>query len=180
MSQGAKPTLFLPSHLRRGGAPSPGVLVASSGVPVPPVEVERALERADPRWFLKFMPHPKPHWAVCERWRDNDPRRQLVRNGTIPMTAAFDMIANCPYGVTADEALSYLERKLVRVTDARRQAEREQAAIHKANDDRRQSVKDELRSDIEHQASRMTSHEARLLGGGEAAHPMIHGADLTP
>lgn len=162
-----------------GSAPTSGALVTVRGEPQPSPEVERVLRMADERWFLKFAPLPKPHWNVCQRWLPDDQRRRLIRDCILPRDAAFDVLCYCPADVRADEALAYIEQRLVRVTDARKQAKLEQDAIYRAQAESRQRVKDDHRAEVIHQASRMTSHEARLLAGAEAAHPMVHGADLT-
>jgi hypothetical protein len=149
------------------------------GEPQPSPEVERVLRLADPRWFLKFDGVPKAHWNVCQRWRDDDQRRRLIRDGVVARDADFDILCFCPADVRAEDALAYIEQRLVRVTDARKQAAREQDAIYRAQADARQRTTDDHRADVIHQASRMTSHDARVLAGADTAHPMIQGADLT-
>lgn len=162
-----------------GGAPASGALVSMRGEPVPSPEVERVLRTADERWFLTFAPLPKPHWNVCERWRPDDQRRRMIRDGLLPPDADFDVLCYCPFGVRADEALGYIEQRLVRVTDARKQAEAAQAAIYKAQAETRQRIKDDHRAEVIHQAKNTTPHQMRVLAGAESAHPMIQGADLT-
>jgi hypothetical protein len=162
-----------------GGAPTSGALVSLRGEPIPSPEVERVLRLADPRWFLKFAPLPKPHWNVCQRWLPDDQRRRLIRDRVLAPDADFDVLCYCPPDVSADEALSYIEKRLVRVTDARQQAEREQAAIYQAQEAMRQRIRDDHRAEVIHQAKNTTPHQMRVLAGAETAHPMVHGADLT-
>lgn len=174
--------LFVPDALARPSAPQPGALVTSAADPEPPVDVARVLRAWNERWFMKFSRFPQPHWDVCERWRDTDPKRERIRAGVIPPTADFDVLCYCPVGLSADEALGYIEKRLVRVGDSRdkmRHVEKEQADLEYANEALRAKRKEGFRIELEHQNSRMTSHEANLLAGATSAHTMIQGADLV-
>lgn len=173
-------SLILPLSLSGGGASQSGALVAAFNEPVPSPEVQRALSQEDERWFLKFSRFPKPHWDVCERWLENDPRRAKIRDGTLPIGCAFDVLCYCPPDIRSDEVLAYVRPRIRRVHDARRMSEQQLQENDRANERARLERIGAFREELRHQNKNMTSHEAQLLAGATTAHPMIQGADLTP
>jgi hypothetical protein len=79
------------------------------GRPQPPDELVRRLKRYDDRIGLFYT---NVSWAITERWRENDPRWERVREGELQPEFAFDICGYLPITCSVDEALPYIEREL--------------------------------------------------------------------
>ena len=170
--------LILPPSMTRGVPRGIEGAVASERDPEPNEAITRELQREDPSWFLRFSRLPTPHWDVCERWPLGDPKRARIRAGVIPADADFDVICYCPPDIRAGDVVGYVRRKLVRVIDPQKDAERMLENIAKANREAKERRFAGVRNELERQHANMTSHEANLLAGATVAHTMIQGADL--
>lgn len=92
--------------------PAVPVLVRDvEGVPVPPSEIVERLKRIHPALGLKFSSGlAGSGWAVTWTWQENDRRRAWVQDGRMDPNAAHDIIGYLPFGCSAEQAPSYIER----------------------------------------------------------------------
>jgi hypothetical protein len=86
------------------------ILLNERGNPEPSPDVQRRLRGVHPRLSLRFVEVAPSSWAVALEWADDDPRRERVRNGTLPLGSAYDIIGYLPMGASVDEAPAYLSR----------------------------------------------------------------------
>lgn len=86
------------------------ILLNERGNPEPSPEIQRRLRGIHPRLSLRFMQSAPSHWAVVLGWDENEPRRERIRSGEIPLTSAIDIIGYLPIDASVDEAPGYLGR----------------------------------------------------------------------
>lgn len=162
-------TLLVPATMQRGSS----LVVSERGEPIPPAGVQEALAGVDPRYHLRWVGHPSPYWAVAEYWRETDPRQRLLAEGKVRRDGAWDILMMLPPDCSAEQACALLSRKLERVINPRKMADQAHEALTKHNDAVRDGHVSAVRTELAEEAERMTPHEARVLGGHEAAHPAI-------
>lgn len=75
-------------------------------------EIAKRLQEIDPKLGFVYLPIGAGCWAITEKWGDNDPRRGRIRSGEISPSKDFDVLGFAPDGVTADDALALLLKKL--------------------------------------------------------------------
>lgn len=93
------------------------MITTSQGIPVAPSEIRSALKRVDERLDLLHMKPPigaggiiQPNlgtWAFVMRWREDDPRRAMIRRGEMAPDADFDYLGEIPVDCPIDQAYSY-------------------------------------------------------------------------
>lgn len=92
---------------------APVILFGADGTPQPPQDILRRLRAVDARLGLRFTAHvPDCPWSVTLEWHHDDPRRQHVRDGTMPPDDAFDCVARLPMDCSVDEAAAYITRRM--------------------------------------------------------------------
>ena len=86
------------------------ILLNERGTPQPSLDIQRRLQAIHPRLSLRFVVVAPSHWAVTLAWDDSDPRKEQVRNGTLSLDSAYDIIGYLPMDASVDEAPAYLSR----------------------------------------------------------------------
>lgn len=79
------------------------------GRPQPPQDVLARLRRYDERLGLFYT---NAAWAITETWREDDPRREWIRDGSVQPEMAFDICGHLPVTASLEEAPAYIERSL--------------------------------------------------------------------
>ena len=81
-------------------------------VPASAKLIKDRLAEIDPRLGVCLVPDrdaPKgARWAVTYWWHENDPRRASIRDGSLPVDHAFDVIVFLPADCSVDEAYGYV------------------------------------------------------------------------
>lgn len=148
-------------------------IVQGNGIPVAPDHIQAILAEINPRLTLRFIDGAVSYWTICERWQDNDPRRERIRNGEIDPKGDFDVRAFLPRGCSPEEVEGYIARNFVRVTDPEKQA---QEAIEQTTRQNK-AVQDKLKDDFlqvqDDKAARTTSHELSVQLGRDTANAQI-------
>lgn len=89
----------------------PGVaLTDERGRPVPPSEVVAGLQRIDPALGLRFMPggiNQSGTWAFTLRWRQDDPRREMIRRQEMAPEDDFDALGYLPLDCPPEQAVGH-------------------------------------------------------------------------
>lgn len=88
----------------------PTILLNERGNPEPSPDIQRRLGAIHPRLSLKYVEVAPSHWAVTLGWDDGDPRKERVRNGTLDIASAYDIIGYLPMDAGVDDAPGYLSR----------------------------------------------------------------------
>lgn len=95
------------------------MLLTASGAPVAPPAILRALAAIDPRLALRYLPptfaqtgtaRTRGTWAFVLRWREDDPRRALIRRGELAADSDFEYLGEIPLDCAVDEAEAYFVR----------------------------------------------------------------------
>jgi hypothetical protein len=81
------------------------------GEVVPPPAVVRRLHDLSPDLGLRHLHESFGAWAITLRWREDDPRRAMIRAQEIA-DDPHDIIGYAPYGCAADEVPAFVERQL--------------------------------------------------------------------
>lgn len=85
-----------------------GVVVnRTDGRPLPPSDVVRKLEAFDPDLSVRFVNGVRG-WAVCRRWKDDDPRRLLIQQGDIDPASDYAILTFLPHDCSVAEAFTYI------------------------------------------------------------------------
>lgn len=88
----------------------PQLLVRDAGgVPQPPREILQRLQQWEPALGLKYH---AVQWAFTWTWKDDDPRRQRIRDGQYPADAAYDIIGYIPLDCPVDSIPAYAVKAL--------------------------------------------------------------------
>lgn len=87
----------------------------TQGRPIPSPELVAKIKKYDSRIGLFYT---KAAWAITEAWKEEDPRRQWVQNGSMQPEYAFDICGYLPITCTLDEAPAFIERELTSWTAA--------------------------------------------------------------
>lgn len=147
------------------------MLVTALNDPVAPPIAQAALRAVDPRFFLRWVNGVMSYWAICERWRDADPRRERIKQGELSPDHDWDVIGFLPLGCSAEEVEGYILREFERVTDPKKQAAEQVDAIEKANDANKAKIVEAFENE---QAERTTTkHELFMQAGLETANAQI-------
>lgn len=74
--------------------------------------IKDRLQEIDPRLGVCLVPDRDAPggcwWAITYWWDENDPRRASIRDGSLPVDHAFDVIVYLPKDCSVDEAYGYL------------------------------------------------------------------------
>lgn len=149
------------------------MLVTAIGDPVAPPLAQAALQAVDPRFFLKWVKGVMQYWAICERWRDNDPRWERIQAGELSPENAWDVIGYLPLGCSAEEVEGYVLREFTRVTDPKKQAEAMVDAIEKENNANKAKIIEAFTDEQGEKAIRTTKHDLMVQQGYETANAQI-------
>lgn len=149
------------------------MIISALDDPVPPPLAQAALKAVDPRFFLRWVNGVLKYWAICERWRDNDPRRERIRTGELPSNADWDVIAYLPLGCSAEEVEGYILREFVRVTDPKKQANEMVEQVKKENEDQQSKLKEAFVNEQGERGAKTTKHELLVQAGLETANAQI-------
>lgn len=85
--------------------------ISERGTVEPAPAVLRRLHDLSPDLGLRHLHDGFGAWAVTLRWREDDPRRAMIRAQEIA-DDPHDIIGYAPYGTTADEVPGFVERHL--------------------------------------------------------------------
>lgn len=88
---------------------APALVLNDRGVPEPPSDIQRRLREIDPDLHLRFS---GGQFALAFRWRQDDPRRQMIRAGEMNPGDDFDIYGFLPHDCAADEAYGYVVANL--------------------------------------------------------------------
>ena len=89
--------------------------------PAPPSEIVKRLKQVDDRLDLMYLSFPHrdginmnltQYWAIIQRWRENDKRRQMIQRGLMREDADFDVLAKLPLDCSPEDAFNYFEKGL--------------------------------------------------------------------
>jgi hypothetical protein len=149
------------------------MLVTALNDPVAPPLAQAALRAVDPRFHLRWVSGVMRYWAICEHWRDNDPRRERIKQGEITPDAAWDVIAFLPLGCSAEEVEGYVLREFERVSDPKKQAAEQVDAIEKANNANKAKIVDAFTEEQGEKGLRTTKHDLLMQAGLETANAQI-------
>jgi hypothetical protein len=87
------------------------LILNDRGTPEPPTEMQRRLGQIHPSLHLRYVPDG---WAVAERWREDDPRRGMIRCGDMNPGDDWDMLAQLPHDCSPNEAYGFIVNALRR------------------------------------------------------------------
>jgi hypothetical protein len=118
------------------GASGSPWLVDGAGNPLAPPSVVEALASINER--LGIMYHVALRaFIVTLRWPEDDPRRQMIREGVLSPHSDFEALCPVPANVSLDELHGWVEQQLVRVgesrDDIRRMVAENEARVAKQN-----------------------------------------------
>lgn len=160
------------------GGSTPGVLVTPGGTPIVPDWLQQDVSQAtNGRGKIEWMGGAHlAYYALKVRWRPEDPRRERVRQGEIPESAAFDLDQVFPKTYSPADIASYVranwgDRAAMSSSDAARVAEdavRRQQGTQQAN-------VEQFTHDSTERSARESGHAKRVRAGAESAHPMVSG-----
>lgn len=81
-------------------------------VPASAKLIKDRLAEIDPRLGVCLMPDTDAPggawWAITYWWSENDPRRAAIRDGSLPLDHAFDVLVFLPSDCSVDEAYGYI------------------------------------------------------------------------
>lgn len=130
---------------------TPWLVDGVSGNPLAPPSVVSALKAVDPRLDLQYHIGMRA-FMVTLRWPEDDPRRQMIRDGHVAPHADFSILAPVPSDVSLDELAGWIEVQLMRVSqndaDVRQMLQRQADAIAKQNAAVSASVAEAARNDF--------------------------------
>jgi hypothetical protein len=157
------------------------MLVTPLGEPVPPQSVVSLLAAVDERLTIKWVPSVAgAYWAICEAWRRGDPRWELVQQGLMRESEAFDILKMLPPDCPAEQAEGILMRHFGRTTDPRQEAAEAIARVQQHNTKQKEAHVESFLSEQEEKHARQTKHELKLSIGATDAHPISHGIGDSP
>jgi hypothetical protein len=108
------------------GAGSPW-LVDGAGNPLAPPSVIERLQEISPR--LGIMYHVALRaFIITLRWPEDDPRRQMIKEGLLSPHSDFEALCPVPATVSLDELHGWVAQQLVRVGESRDDVRRMVAA----------------------------------------------------
>lgn len=149
------------------------MIISALDDPIAPPLAQAALHAVDPRFFLKWITGVLRYWAICERWRENDPRRERIRTGELPPDKDWDAIGYLPLGCSVEEVEGYVLREFVRVTDPKKQANDMVEQIKKENEDQQAKLKEAFTNEQGERGAKTTKHELLVQAGLETANAQI-------
>lgn len=80
--------------------------------PEPSATLQARLRAVDGRLFMRYFPIGSGAFGFCERWTDDDPRRETIRNGSVAPNKDFDVLGWAPPGMSEEDAFQVLEKNL--------------------------------------------------------------------
>lgn len=112
--------------------PSTQLLVNAGGIPTPPSDTVRRLKERDPRLGCQFI-ECSAGWGITLRWREDDTRRQMIREGKHPPDEDYDILSILPIWVRGDEIEGYLDNVIRRTPLANEQGLMTRDALREEN-----------------------------------------------
>jgi hypothetical protein len=116
---------------------TPWLVDGANGNPLAPPSVVAQLKAIDDRLDLQYHVGLRA-FMITLRWREHDPRRQMIRDGQIAPHADFSILAPIPDHVSLDDVSAWVEAQLTRVSasdaEVRAMIEAHEAKQAKAND----------------------------------------------
>ena len=135
------------------------MLITPLGEPIAPIRAQEALRAVSPRLFLKWVSGVMEYWAICERWMERDPRREMIQRGELAQDADFDVKHFLPMGCSPEEVEGFVLRNFVRVDDARKMAEEAVDATERANAAHKAKMVENFEQEQIDKTVRTTKHE---------------------
>lgn len=130
---------------------TPWLVDGASGNPLAPPSVVASLKQIDPRLDLQYHVGMRA-FMVTLQWAEDDPRRQMIRDGVVAPHADFSILAPVPADVSLGELASWIEVQLIRVgqndEDVRRLLKKQADAVAAQNAAVQASVADAARTDF--------------------------------
>lgn len=108
----------------------------------PPKDLVERFKRVDSRLDVKFVQYPVAdganansvrHWAVVDKWAENDKRRVLIQRGDLPEWGDFDIIFRAPVEASTEEIFGLFEKAVRGMVNDKRDAARLANRIHMFN-----------------------------------------------
>lgn len=105
----------------------------------PPKELVERFKRVDDRLDMVFVQYPIAdganansvrHWAVIERWTENDKRRVLIQRGDLPEKGDFDILFRTPVNCPHEEIFGMFEKAVKGLIADKRDTARIASRIH--------------------------------------------------
>lgn len=149
------------------------MLITALNDPIAPPIAQAALASVDPRFHLRWVSGVMRYWAICEHWRENDPRRERIKTGELTPDSAWDVIAFLPLGCSAEEVEGYILREFTRVTDPKKQAAEQVDAVEKANKANQAKIVDAFMDEQGEKGLKTTKHELLVQAGLETANAQV-------
>lgn len=162
------------------GGVNSGVLVTPGGTPIVPDWLQQEVFTATSgRGKLEWVNGLVAYYGLKVRWRPEDPRREQVRSGDVPESAAFDLDQIFPQDYSPQDIASYVRHNWgdgarMSASDAAKVAE---AAVRRQQETQAGHIERFTHESTE-RSKNESSHAKRVRAGAESAHPMVHGADL--
>ena len=144
-----------------------------SEIKTPPAEALKRLAAIDPRLSMRWVDGVLSYWAITEKWKENDPRREMIQKGELAPTSDFDVKAFLPQSCSPYEIEGYIALRFERVTDTAKQAEEAVQSVERANNARKEAVREEFMAEQDEKAVRTTKHELEVQMGVATANAQI-------
>lgn len=151
-------------------------LVTAAGDPIPPQSVVQRLKGT--RFSVLWIPAVKC-WQLRERWRNGDPRWEMVQTGKIPRDMACDVLQLFPEDCPGDEMAAFIEkyygsgeRTLTKGEAAKEADKRVDAAMQRNAKTMESNIQSVHQNSVERH-ERESRHDLRVRAGTEKAHPMV-------
>jgi hypothetical protein len=80
--------------------------------PEPNPDIVRRLKQVDERLGLLYLPIGAGCWAITEKWGENDPRRERIKQNEVPANMDFDVLGMADPEMSADDAFAVLVKQL--------------------------------------------------------------------
>lgn len=152
-------------------------LVTAAGDPIPPQSVVQRLKGT--RYSVQWIGGAVKCWQLRERWRNGDPRWEMVQTGKIPSSMACDVLQLFPEDCPGDQIVSFIENyygsgeRTMSKGEAAKQAERIVDAARARNERKMNENIEQVHTNSVERHERESSHDLRVRAGVEKAHPMI-------
>lgn len=119
------------------------MIYADFARPAPPSEIVKRLKQVDDRLDLTYISYPHrdgpnvnitQYWAITQRWRQDDKRRQMIQLGQMAESSDFDVLAKLPIDCSVEEAHDYFLRALKGKIETHGDVKRVLERLHKYNE----------------------------------------------
>jgi len=149
------------------------MLVTPQGAPIPSERSLKILREINPRLSLRWVDGAVSYWAITERWRDDDPRRERIKQNEIPADMDWDIKNFLPRSCSPEEVEGFILRFYVRVEDPEKQAREAIDQTARENKAARDKAMNGFLQEQEDQTIRTTKHQLEVQMGEATANAQI-------